>query len=87
MWNPLPPFIGNARQLTLIFGKYMQLFSLLLDTATGKESGKINHIERFNCTTRQRISRLMRKTLSFSKKLGNHMGAIWYFVHHYNVTL
>jgi hypothetical protein len=24
------------------------------------------------------------KTLSFSKKLSNHIGAIWYFVHHYN---
>jgi IS1 family transposase len=32
-------------------------------------SGKTNHIERFNNTMRQRISRLVRKTLSFSKKL------------------
>ena len=27
-----------------------------------------NHIERFNCTVRQRVSRLVRKSLSFSKK-------------------
>ncbi|MDF5738566.1 IS1 family transposase, partial [Nostoc sp. S13] len=52
--------------------------------AVGKESGKTNHIERFNNTMRQRISRLVRKTLSFSKKLDNHIGAIWYFIHHYN---
>lgn len=44
----------------------------------GKDSGKTNLIERFNCTLRQRISRLVRKTLSFSKKLDNHIGAIWY---------
>ena len=46
-----------------------------------------NRIERFNCTFRQRVSRLVRKTLSFSKKLENHMGAIWYFIHHYNAFL
>lgn len=52
--------------------------------AVGKESGKTNYIERFNNTLRQRISRLVRKTLSFCKKLDNHIGAIWYFIHHYN---
>ena len=54
--------------------------------AVGKESGKTNYIERFNCTMRQRISRLVRKTLSFSKKLENHIAAIWFFIHHYNTT-
>jgi hypothetical protein len=37
-------------------------------------------------TLRQRVSRLVRKTLSFSKKVSNHIGAIWYFIH-YNVNL
>lgn len=46
--------------------------------AIGKNSGKTNLIERFNCTLRQRVSRLVRDTLSFSKKLDNHIGAIWY---------
>ena len=52
--------------------------------SVGKETGLTNHIERFNCTLRQRVSRLVRKTLSFSKKVENHIGAIWYFIHHYN---
>jgi insertion element IS1 protein InsB len=47
--------------------------------------GKANHIERFNCTMRQRVSRLVRKSLSFSKKLTNHIGAIKYFICHYNL--
>jgi len=47
--------------------------------------GKANHIERFNCTMRQRISRLVRKALSFSKKLSNHIGAIKYFICNYNL--
>jgi transposase-like protein len=55
--------------------------------AVGKETGKTNYIERCNCTLRQRVSRLVRKTLSFSKKLENHIGAIWTFIHHYNASL
>lgn len=47
--------------------------------AVGKDSGKTSHIEQLNCTLRQRVSRLVRKTLSFSKELANHVGAIWYF--------
>ncbi|MBW1941080.1 MAG: IS1 family transposase, partial [Deltaproteobacteria bacterium] len=46
-----------------------------------------NHIERFNLTLRQRVSRLGRKTLSFSKKMANHIGAIWNFVHYYNAEI
>jgi IS1 family transposase len=52
-----------------------------------KGSGKTNIIERFNCTLRQRVSRLVRQTLSFSKSLSNHIGAIKYFICHYNQVL
>ncbi|HKH21105.1 MAG TPA: IS1 family transposase, partial [Gammaproteobacteria bacterium] len=37
-------------------------------------------------TLRQRVSRLVRATLSFSKKLANHIGAIKYFICDYNLT-
>ncbi len=49
-----------------------------------KGSGRTNSVERFNCTLRQRVSRLVRDALSFSKKLANHIGAIKYFICHYN---
>ncbi|MER3432869.1 MAG: IS1 family transposase, partial [Leptolyngbya sp. ERB_1_1] len=52
--------------------------------AVGKETGLTSYIERFNHTLRQRVSRLVRKTLSFSKKLANHISAIWHFIHYYN---
>ena len=55
--------------------------------SVGKGTGLTNRIERFNCTMRQRISRLVRQTLSFSKKLSNHIGAIFYFIHHYNALI
>ena len=43
--------------------------------AITKQARKTNHIERFNNTLRQRLSRLVRATLSFSKKVENHIGA------------
>ena len=52
----------------------------------GKLARKTNHIERFNNTLRQRVSRLVRSALSFSKTLANHIGAIKYFICHYNLT-
>ncbi len=54
--------------------------------AITKKARKTNHIERFNNTLRQRVSRLVRDTLAFSKKLPNHIGAIKYFICHYNLT-
>ena len=54
--------------------------------AISKLARKTTHIERFNNTLRQRVSRLVRDTLSFSKKLANHIGAIRYVICHYNLT-
>ena len=53
--------------------------------AITKQARKTNHIERFNNTLRQRVSRLVRETLSFSKKLENHIGAIKFFICSYNL--
>jgi insertion element IS1 protein InsB len=45
-----------------------------------------NHLERFNNTLRQRVSRLVRATLACSKKLANHSGASRYFICYDNLT-
>ena len=88
LWASLPPVY---RQCAVAYTDFWKAYSAIFPTkrhkAVGKETGKTSHIERFNCTMRQRISRLVRKTLSFSKKIENHIGAIWYFVHHYNAML
>jgi insertion element IS1 protein InsB len=47
-----------------------------------KKSRKTNHLERFNHTLRQRVSRLVRDTLACSKKLAKHIGAITYVICH-----
>jgi insertion element IS1 protein InsB len=54
--------------------------------AITKHARKTNHIEHFNNTLRQRVARLVRETLSFSKKPANHIGAIKYCICHYNRT-
>ena len=48
--------------------------------------GLTNPIERFNNTLRQRLGRLVRKTLSFSKSLPRHEIAIRLFLHQCNLT-
>ena len=85
LWDSLPPeYQERATCYTDFWESYRSVFPQQRHHSSGKEAGQTNHIERFNGTLRQRVSRLVRKTLSFSKKLDNHIGAIWYFIHHYN---
>jgi insertion element IS1 protein InsB len=85
LWKSLPPVYRQcAVSYTDFWSAYEKIFPSSRHRAVGKETGKTNYIERLNLTLRQRVSRLVRKTLSFSKKIENHIGAIWYFVHHYN---
>jgi insertion element IS1 protein InsB len=88
LWRSLPAVYRQcAVAYTDFWSSYAASFPASRHRAVGKETGRTNQIERFNNTMRQRISRLVRKTLSFSKKLVNHVGAIWLFVHHYNASL
>jgi len=88
LWQSLP---AVYRQCAVCYTDFWVAYEEILPEsrhqAVSKKSGKTNLIERFNCTLRQRVSRLVRETLSFSKKLANHIGAIWYFIHHYNELL
>ena len=88
LWDCLP---AVYRQCAVFYTDFWSSYPVVLPSkrhrAVGKDTGKTSYIERFNCTIRQRVSRLVRKTLSFSKKLENHIGAIWLFIHHYNASL
>ena len=53
--------------------------------ASTKPARQTKHIERFKNALRQRVSRLVRETLSFSKKLAHHIGALTYCMCHYNL--
>lgn len=87
LWSSLPSVYRQcAVAYTDFWSAYDEVFPASRHRAVGKETGRTNKIERFNNTMRQRVSRLVRQTLSFSKKLANHIGAIWLFVHHYNAS-
>jgi insertion element IS1 protein InsB len=88
LWKSIP---AVYRQCAVWYSDFWEAYEQVIPSKrhkpVGKETGQTNYIERFNCTMRQRISRLVRKTLSFSKKEENHIGAIWYFIYHYNASL
>ncbi len=87
-WVSLPQeYRERAAVYTDLWLSYQEVIPPLQHHPSSKKSGETNHVERFNNTLRQRCSRLVRKTLSFSKNFFNHEGAIWYFVHHYNEVL
>lgn len=55
--------------------------------AVGKESGETAHVERLNNPLRQRLARLVGKTLSFSKSDVMHETYLFLFLHRYNTKL
>ena len=87
-WDSIPTVYRQCVVFyTNFWSAYDEIFPSTRHKSVGKETGKTSYIERFNNTMRQRISRLVRSTLSFSKKIENHIGAIWYFTHYYNASL
>jgi insertion element IS1 protein InsB len=87
LWANLPAgYREQAMFYTDQYAVYKGVIPPARHRAISKLARKTNHVERFNCTLRQRVSRLVRATLSFSKNLANHIGAIKYFICHYNLT-
>ena len=88
LWNKIPPeYRAQAKFHTDDWEAYKSVIPEAQHRVCAKGSGMTNVIERFNCTLRQRVSRLVRLALSFSKKLKNHIGAIKYFICHYNLEV
>jgi insertion element IS1 protein InsB len=87
LWAKIPwVYRAQATFHTDQYDAYSGVIPAERHKAITKHARKTNHIERFNNTLRQRVSRLVRETLSFSKKLAHHISAIKYFICHYNLT-
>lgn len=80
-------FKGTTGFFSDYWQAYVATFEEEQHFGVGKDSGLTAYIERFNGTLRQMSSRLVRKALSFSKSLDNHIGAIKYFICHYNLKI
>jgi len=87
LWANIPEvYREQATFYTDQYAAYTGVIPAAQHKAITKSARKTNHIERFNNTLRQRVSRLVRSTLAFSKNVENHIGAIRYFICHYNLT-
>lgn len=87
LWHKIPEtYRKQAVFHTDLYESYVDIIPQAQHLRVTKQTGLTHHIERFNCTMRQRVSRLVRDSLAFSKKLANHIGAIHYFICHYNQT-
>jgi insertion element IS1 protein InsB len=81
LWAKIPQaYRQHATFYTDQYVVYEGVIPAAQHRAINKLARKTNHIERFNNTLRQRVSRLVREALSFSKKLANHIGAIKLFI-------
>jgi len=59
LWDALPAVDRQcAVAYTDFWSAYEQVFPSKRHQSVGKDSGKTSYIERFNCTLRQRVSRL-----------------------------
>jgi insertion element IS1 protein InsB len=86
LWAKIPhAYRQHATFYTDQYMVYKGVIPVTQHRAISKLARQTNHIERFNNTLRQRVSRLVREALSFSKKLANHVGALKLFICHYNL--
>jgi insertion element IS1 protein InsB len=81
LWEKLPTvYQEQATFYTDQYEVYKGLIPLAQHRAISKLARQTNPVERLNCTLRQQLSRLVRATLSSSKSLINHIGALKYFI-------
>ena len=84
LWTRIPPADRQGPLCT----DHLESDHNVLPTAqhqAADSKGPTHPVERFNNTLRQRLGRLVRKTLSFSKCPKMHELAIQLFLHRYNL--
>ena len=81
----LPPGDRRCATRSDLWRAYPAAFPARTHRGCGKKEGKTCHVERWFCTLRQRVSRLVHKTLSLSKCPENHLDAIHHFIITYHL--
>lgn len=84
LWEKIPPSYQRAFCFSDLWEAYQKVLPKEQHQPCGKEEGETNHVERFNLTLRQRLGRLTRKTLSFSKSVLMHLIVFRLFLVRYN---
>ena len=81
----LPPGYRRCATRSDLWRAYRAAFPARTHRCCRKKEGETCHVERWFCTLRQRVGRLVRKALSFSKHAENHLDAIHLFITTYNL--
>lgn len=85
LFKRIPVAYRRCASYSDFWASYAKVFQRGRHQSVGKETGQTAHVERWNCTLRQRLGRYVRKTLSFSKTDRYHHLATKYFIWHYNL--
>jgi insertion element IS1 protein InsB len=87
LWERVPETYRGGYFYSDFWKAYREVIPEERHEAVGKESGQTAHIERWNNTLRQRLSRLVRQSLSFSKSDRMHEICLRLFLHRYNLSI
>ena len=87
LWDKIPPPYKRGQIFTDFYASYGQVVPEQQHYACAKQDGQTNHVERFNLTLRNRLGRLVRKSLSFSKRHLHHYIQIRLFLIRYNLHI
>jgi len=87
LWERIPALYRVGHCFSDFWEAYRIVIPAAQHTAAGKETGFTAHVERWNNTLRQRLGRLVRKSLSFSKSEEMHEICLRLFLHRYNLAL
>jgi insertion element IS1 protein InsB len=85
LFRRIPYSYRRCCTLSDFWKTYQKVFATGKHQFVGKETGETAHVERWNCTLRQRISRYVRKSLAFSKKDKFHLLTTKLFIWFYNI--
>ncbi|MEP7287707.1 MAG: IS1 family transposase [Chloroflexota bacterium] len=85
LWEASPSAYRRCQSYSDFWQAYEAVFPQRTHYGVGKETGLTAHQERWYGILRQRISRFVRKTLSFSKSVANHELVTCWFIIQYNL--
>ncbi len=86
LWEAIPEAYRRAHCYSDFWKAYGAVIPADQHTAVGIRSGQTAHVERVNNTLRQRLARLVRQTLSFSKSEVMYEACLRLFLHRYNLA-
>jgi insertion element IS1 protein InsB len=85
LWQAIPPDYRRCRTYTDFWRAYQAVLPRHTHHPVGKQAGQTAHQERWYLTLRQRLSRFVRKTLSFSKSVAHHELVTRWFIIQFNL--